>query len=138
MYQANELFIEWVLKRMGSPWTYLKKSSLQNSEPFRAKHFSFNCTWHSLHCKHFACHVRSNTFNINRSKMSSWHPPHLGIVATKKNNWIVTLRFNTDRCGRNIEENLNVEASTFIRFHVWLFSEQDRWHSCTFYFCFDA
>lgn len=66
--------------------THLKKSSLQNSDPFRAKHFSFNWTWHSLHCKHFACHVRSSTFNINRSKMSSWHPPHLGIVATTKKN----------------------------------------------------
>lgn len=63
--------------------TYLKKSSLQNIDPFRAKHFSFSWTWHSLHCKHFACHVPSNTFSINRSKMSSWHPPHLGIVATK-------------------------------------------------------
>lgn len=61
--------------------THLKKSSLQNNWPFRMKHFSFSCAWHSLHCKHFACHVRSDTLSINRSNINSWQPPHLGIVA---------------------------------------------------------
>jgi hypothetical protein len=61
--------------------TYLKKSSLQNNWPFREKHFSFSWELHSLHCKHLACHVRSATLRMKRSSISSWQPPHLGIVA---------------------------------------------------------
>lgn len=51
--------------------TYLKKSSLQNNCPFLAKHLSVNWTLQSQHCKHFACHVLSATFNINLSNISS-------------------------------------------------------------------
>lgn len=80
--------------------TYLKKSSLQNNKPFRAKHFSFNWTWHSLHCRHFACHVRSSTFNMKRSKISSWHPPHFGIVAATVNK----LKAHLDFAGRTTDE----------------------------------
>jgi hypothetical protein len=69
-----------------SAGTYLKKSSLQNNWPFLIKHFSFNWVWHSLHCKHFACQVRSDTLSINRSTMNSWQPPHFGIVAARKKN----------------------------------------------------
>lgn len=64
--------------------TYLKKSSLQNNWPFLAKHLSVSCTLQSLHCRHLACHVLSATFSINLSKISSWHPPHFGIVAGRR------------------------------------------------------
>lgn len=67
--------------------THLKKSSLQNNWPFRIKHFSLSWAWQSLHCRHFACHVRSDTLRMNRSKMNSWQPPHLGIVAGGK--WMI-------------------------------------------------
>lgn len=63
--------------------TYLKKSSLQKSWPFRAKHLSVSWMRQSLHWRHLACHVRSATFKINRSRISSWQPPHFGIVAKK-------------------------------------------------------
>lgn len=62
-------------------FTYLKKSSLQKSWPFRAKHLSFSWPWHSLHCRHLACHVLSSTLRMKRSRISSWQPPHFGIVA---------------------------------------------------------
>lgn len=64
--------------------TYLKKSSLQNNWPFRMKHFSLSCAWQSLHWRHFACHVWSETFKMNRSNIYSWHPPHFGIEAGKR------------------------------------------------------
>lgn len=64
--------------------THLKKSSLQNNWPFRIKHFSLSCAWQSLHCRHFACHVRSDTLRMNRSNINSWQPPHFGIVAVKE------------------------------------------------------
>lgn len=63
--------------------TYLKKSSLQNNWPFRAKHFSLSWMWQSLHWRHLACHVRSDTLRINRSRISSWQPPHFGMVAER-------------------------------------------------------
>ena len=61
--------------------THLKKSSLQKTWPFRAKHLSLSCPLHSLHFRHLACHVRSSTFRMKRSRISSWQPPHLGMLA---------------------------------------------------------
>lgn len=61
--------------------TYLKKSSLHRSCPFLIKHRSLRGTWHSVQCRHFACHVRSETLSIKRSKIISWQPPHFGIEA---------------------------------------------------------
>lgn len=60
---------------------YLKKSSLQKTCPFLAKHLSVSALPQSLQLRHLACHVRSSTFRINLSRISSWQPPHLGIVA---------------------------------------------------------
>lgn len=51
--------------------THLKKSSLQNSIPFLAKHLSANVAPHSLHFKQRACQVRSSTFKINLSRINS-------------------------------------------------------------------
>jgi hypothetical protein len=64
--------------------THLKKSSLQKTWPFRAKHLSLSCPLHSLHLRHFACHVRSSTFRMKRSRISSWQPPHFGMLAVTK------------------------------------------------------
>lgn len=69
--------------------TYLKKSSLHNSWPFLMKHRSLSGTRHSVQCRHLACHVRSDTLRMNRSRISSWQPPHFGMEAgmMKEGHW---------------------------------------------------
>jgi len=60
---------------------YLKKSSLQNTWPFLAKHLSVNLAPQSRHVRHLACQHLSRTLRTYLSKITSWHPPHFGIVA---------------------------------------------------------
>jgi len=60
---------------------YLKKSSLQNTWPFLRKHLSARMASQSTHLRHRECHVRSTTFNMNRSSIIPSQPAHLGIVA---------------------------------------------------------
>ena len=81
--------------------THLKKSSLQKSCPARAKHLSARGASQSLHLRHLACQVLSSTFRMNRSRIRSPQPPHLGMLAAHKHkhllltnsypNWWTTL-----------------------------------------------
>lgn len=66
---------------------YLKKSSLQKTWPFLAKHLSVSLVPQSRQVRHLACQHLSRTFNTYLSKIASWQPPHFGIEAvTKRDN----------------------------------------------------
>lgn len=64
--------------------THLKKSSLQKTCPFRAKHLSASWARQSQHLRHLPCQERSRTFRMKRSRMGWEQPKHFGIVAVKE------------------------------------------------------
>ena len=65
--------------------TYLKKSSLQKTWPFLAKHLSVNLAPQSRHVRHLACQHLSRTLRTYLSRIASWQPPHFGIEAATFN-----------------------------------------------------
>lgn len=114
----------YFIEQFGSD-AYLKKSSLQNSCPFLAKHLSVNWTRQSQHCRHLACHVLSATFRMNLSRISSWQPPHFGIVAVNEI-YINCYCFGVSLAAKNLRRHSWVKHKKcwvdFLDLSVWMAS----------------